>query len=75
MLNERDMPSGGALSNPNDQALVKGLEDKMINAYGTAIVELTCKGGRYVELDKKMREVWKAHPQHHIVANGAYLVP
>ena len=24
-----------------------------------------------VELDKKMREVWKAHPQHHIVANGA----
>ena len=27
---ESSMPSGGALSNPNDRALVKGLEDKMI---------------------------------------------
>ena len=30
VCNASDMPSGGALSNPNDQALVKGLEDKMI---------------------------------------------
>ena len=58
---EKDMPSGGALSNPNDQALVKGLEDKMIDAYGTAIVELKCKaaGGEEVDLSKKM-----LRPQH-----------
>ena len=58
---ESFMPSGGALSNPNDQALVKGLEDKMIDAYGTAIVELKCKaaGDGYVDLSKKM-----LRPQH-----------
>ena len=55
------MPSGGALSNPNDQALVKGLEDKMIEAYGTAIVEVKCKaaGGEEVNLNCKM-----LRPQH-----------
>ena len=55
------MPSGGALSNPNDQALVKGLEDKMIDAYGTALVELKCKaaGGEKVDLGRKM-----LRPQH-----------
>ena len=56
------MPSGGALSNPNDQALVKGLEDKMIDAYGTAIVELKCKAarrGKEVNLKYKM-----LRPQH-----------
>ena len=58
---EREMPSGGALSNPNDQALVKGLEDKMIEAYGTAIVEVKCKaaGGGRVDLGEKM-----LRPQH-----------
>ena len=59
---ESFMPSGGALSNPNDQALVKGLEDKMIDAYGTALVELKCKApdclGR-VDLSCKM-----LRPQH-----------
>ena len=57
----RDMPSGGALSNPKDKALVKGLEDKMIDAYGTALVELKCKaaGGKEVDLSKKM-----LRPQH-----------
>ena len=61
VLFERSMPSGGALSNPNDQALVKGLEDKMIDAYGTALVELTCKaaGGKMVDLSCKM-----LRPQH-----------
>ena len=59
--NERFMPSGGALSNPKDRALVKGLEDKMIDAYGTAIVELKCKaaGGEEVDLSEKM-----LRPQH-----------
>ena len=64
---ESNMPSGGALSNPNDQALVKGLEDKMIDAYGTAIVELKCKapefkpwmGSEEVNLSGKM-----LRPQH-----------
>ena len=59
---ESSMPSGGALSNPNDKALVKGLEDKMIDAYGTAIVELKCKappGVLGVDLHSKM-----IRPQH-----------
>ena len=61
VVGEGAMPSGGALSNPNDQALVKGLEDKMIDAYGTATVELKCKaaGDGYVDLSKKM-----LRPQH-----------
>ena len=62
VLDESDMPSGGALSNPNDQALVKDLEDKMIDAYGTAIVELKCKAARRgedVNLNAKM-----LRPQH-----------
>ena len=62
VLGKEDMPSGGALSNPNDLALVKGLEDKMVYAYGTAIVEIKCKaagrGGR-VDLGRKM-----LRPQH-----------
>ena len=61
VYNETFMPSGGALSNPNDQALVKDLEDKMIDAYGTAIVEVKCKaaGGERVDLSRKM-----LRPQH-----------
>eukprot|EP00964_Phaeocystis_antarctica_P074427 scaffold45752_cov56-Phaeocystis_antarctica.AAC.2 len=43
VIGESDMPSGGALSNPNDKALVTSLEDKMIEAYGTALVEVKCK--------------------------------
>ena len=58
---EDGVPSGGALSNPNDQALVKDLEDKMIDAYGTALVEVKCKaaGGKGVNLSDKM-----LRPQH-----------
>ena len=62
---EHAMPSGGALSNPNDKALVTALEDKMIEAYGTALVELKCKAcgarkwGKRVELIAKM-----LRPQH-----------
>ena len=56
VFNESGMPSGGALSNPNDKALVTSLEDKMIEAYGTALVELKCKaaGGEAVDLSRKM---------------------
>ena len=62
VLGEYAMPSGGDLSNPNDQALVKGLEDQMIDAYGTALVELKCKAarrGERVDLSCKM-----LRPQH-----------
>eukprot|EP00964_Phaeocystis_antarctica_P152870 scaffold120925_cov63-Phaeocystis_antarctica.AAC.1 len=56
VLFESHMPSGGALSNPNDKALVTSLEDKMIKAYGTALVEVKCKaaGGEAVDLQYKM---------------------
>ena len=40
-----DMPSQGALSNPNDKALVQDLEDTMIDAYVPVIVEIHCKAG------------------------------
>ncbi len=59
---ERMMPSRGALSNPDDEALVKGLEDKIIDVYGRAIVEIKCskaKKGEYVDLGLKM-----LRPQH-----------
>ena len=62
VLGEYAMPSGGDLSNPNDQALVKDLEDKMINAYGTALVEVKCKAarrGEKVDLSEKI-----LRPQH-----------
>eukprot|EP00964_Phaeocystis_antarctica_P062035 scaffold37121_cov54-Phaeocystis_antarctica.AAC.1 len=56
VIHEDYMPSGGALSNPNDEALVTSLEDKMIEAYGTALVEVKCKaaGGEAVNLGSKM---------------------
>ena len=59
---ERGMPSRGALSNPDDKALVKGLEDQIIDVYGRAIVEITCskaKEGEEVGLNAKM-----LRPQH-----------
>ena len=61
VLGEGYMPSGGALANPKDKALVTGLEDKMIEAYGTALVEVKCKaaGGGRVDLGFKM-----LRPQH-----------
>ena len=60
---EEYMPSGGDLSNPNDKALVKGLEDKMIDAYGTALVELKCKAGpdRWGRVDLTCKML---RPQH-----------
>jgi hypothetical protein len=61
VLGEESMPSGGALANPKDKALVTALEDKMIEAYGTALVEVKCKaaGGGAVDLHAKM-----LRPQH-----------
>eukprot|EP00964_Phaeocystis_antarctica_P135194 scaffold99570_cov55-Phaeocystis_antarctica.AAC.3 len=58
---EEYMPSRGALAKPDDVARVTRLEDKMIEAYGTALVELKCKaaGGKRVDLNRKM-----LRPQH-----------
>ena len=39
----KDLPSQGALSNPDDAPLVKDIENKMIDAFGHAIVEIKCK--------------------------------
>ena len=58
----RTMPSRGALSNPDDKALVKGLEDQIIDVYGHAIVEIKCRKaekGETVDLAGKM-----LRPQH-----------
>jgi len=51
-----DMPSQGALSNPNDKALVQDLEETMIEAYVPVIVEILCKAGAggKVYLSRKM---------------------
>ena len=56
VVGEQYMPSGGDLSNPNDKALVKSLEDQMIEAYGNALVQAKCKaaGGETVDLSAKM---------------------
>ena len=51
---ERELPSGGALSNEDDRPLVRALEDKMIEVYGKVIVELKCKPGGEVNLNAKM---------------------
>jgi hypothetical protein len=56
------VPSRGALSNPDDKALVKGLEDQIIDVYGRAIVEIKCskaEEGQPVLLVRKM-----LRPQH-----------
>ena len=48
------MPSGGDLSNPNDKKSVQGLEDKMIEAYGSTLAVNECKKGKSVDLSNKM---------------------
>ena len=52
-----DLPSDGALSNPNDATAVKLLEDTMIDAHGKAIVVHECKkagSGEMVSLSQKL---------------------
>lgn len=53
------MPSHGALSNPNDIAVIKELEDKMLEAFGNAVVTRACEAAgktkkRKVNLEGKM---------------------
>ena len=53
-----DLPSDGALSNPNDATAVKLLEETMIEAHGKAIVVHKCKeqagSGETVDLGYKL---------------------
>ena len=53
-----DLPSDGALSNPNDATAVKLLEDTMIDAHGKAVVVHECKkmagSGEQVQLGNKL---------------------
>ena len=52
-----DLPSDGALSNPNDAAAVMHLEETMIEAYGKATVVHKCKkagSGEMVQLGEKL---------------------
>ena len=51
---EEAMPSGGDLSNPNDKALVRALEDTIILAYGEVLAVTKCKLGGEVDLSGKM---------------------
>ena len=51
VFGEEYMPSGGALSNPDDQALVRSIEDAMIEAFGKAIVAPKCRAGAGGEVD------------------------
>ena len=59
---DKDLPSDGILSNPNDKPLVTEIQDKMIDTYGHAIVENICgkaKEGEMVPLYAKL-----LRPQH-----------
>jgi len=56
-----DMPSQGALSNPNDKALVQDLEDKMIEAYVPVIVESMCKAGAGGEVNLQYKMIRDSH--------------
>ena len=52
-----DLPSDGALSNPNDATAVKLLEDTMIEAHGKAILVHECNkagSGERADLDMKL---------------------
>ena len=54
VVEEKYMASGGDFSNPSDKEAVRALEDKMLEAYGNAIVVRKCKQGETVDLNSKM---------------------
>ena len=69
-----DMPSQGALSNPNDKALVQDLEDTMIEAYGKVIVEIKCKAGAGGEVDLSFKMIRACHVEALFEAVNKYEV-
>ena len=54
VTNTEHMPSGGALTNPADLAVIQMLEDKMVEAFGAAIAWRGCEGDEEVDLGNKM---------------------
>jgi len=69
-----DMPSQGALSNPNDEALVQDLEVKMIDAYVPVIVEIKCKAGAGGEVDLGHKMIRACHAEALFEAVNKYEV-
>lgn len=76
---EKWMPSGGRLTVPADASLIKSVEDRMIDAYGHALVEIKCKAGptetvygMMVDFTKCMLR--KQHVQSLMAAVDAYQV-
>jgi len=69
-----DMPSQGALSNPNDKALVQDLEDTMIEAYGKVMVETTCKAGAGGKASLEMKMIRACHVEALFEAVNKYEV-
>ena len=69
LMSERTMPQSGALSNPDDNVLIRELEDQILDVYGHAIIEIKCmaaakakegkEGPLVVDLSFKM-----LRPQH-----------
>merc|ERR1712203_335521 len=53
---ERQLPSHGDLSNPDDRALVKQLEDKMVEAHGHAIIASKFRMAIKEKREKEKRE-------------------
>ena len=78
VLEEKYMPSGGDFSNPKDKEAVRALEDKMIEAYGNAIVVRKCKQGESVDLTTKMiravhaKALGAAVDEHKVVSLNLY---
>jgi len=59
---EKSLPSGSALFEPTDCDLVKEMEDRMIEAYGHAIVEIQCQeAGRREIVDLYCRKLQPVH--------------
>ena len=55
------MPSHGALSNPNDIAVIKELEDKMLEAFGNAVVTRACEAAGKTK-KRKVNQITASYP-------------
>jgi hypothetical protein len=75
LYNVTNMPSGGALANPNDKELVKGVEDTVVEVYGKVMVEQSCKkAGRGAEVDIQGKMIREVHVDSIIAAVEKYEV-
>lgn len=73
--NVANMPSGGALANPNYKEHVKGVEDTVVEVYGKVMVEQSCKkAGRGAEVDIQGKMIREVHVDSIIAAVEKYEV-